>query len=452
MSYGYVGAEMSFKVSNMILFCVVVALLVPATLRVAGVTVFDFAIYSSIAFACVQWTLEKGAELKINKGVEASLCCMLLVTIVSYTSNSNSFASQIEFVESIGFSSSFLFLRLCLYGIATLVMLIGVYRIVSSNLISEHSVKVAIITIIVAGTINALVTIVAWLIETGGQFNRYNYLPPLEQSQGIHIKYMTFVFLLAFGLWSTRIFSKFKRAFLMGVMLLTGFSTLTVMARQGWITFVITVLLYYSLSRKNMSDFIKRRSGLFLGGLITISVILVLFKYHGIAQEQFSEIVNSSGREDTYSSIYMRLVLIEHGLMLFKDHFWFGIGYGQYPAYSTVPIFISGFENFVSSPHNGIITLLAETGIVGTICYLWLCWNLLREILMSRKQVSFSLGNVITTATLSFLIVELASQFASNSVILPLPTERPMIQYTFLLWFLISLSVGMNKDKTKCLQ
>lgn len=437
---------MSILIKNMTLFCVALALLVPATLRVAGVSFFDLGIYTTLAFAFVLWLLDTGAELKVNKGIELSLYGLFLVAVFSYIINSYSFDTQNAFIESIGMDSSFLFLRLSLYGAATLVMLIGVYRIVSTHLTSERALHATLKTILVAGSLNAVITIVAWYMETGGVFDRYNYLPPLEQSQGLHVKLMTFVFILAFGLWHARTLSAKAGIYLVGVMALTGFSTLTVMARQGWLTFVISILLYYFLSRRKTLAPARRSAALFLTLFLIGAVFFTSNVYQGAVQEQFSEIVDAPESDDTYGSMYMRLVLLEHGLSLFKDHLFFGVGYGHYPAFSTVPLVVSGLDSFVSSPHNGIVTLLAETGIVGFMCYCLLCWSLLQMILMSRRQASDTLTSVITSVTFVLVTIELVSQFISNGNILPIPVERPMVQYSFLLWLLISLSAGIGRN------
>lgn len=430
-------------------WCLAVAILVPSSIKLAGITIFDACIYFVLAFALLKW-LKFGFSWKINNGVETALYCLLILVLFSYLYNYSSFEAQKSFVESMGMSTDFLFGRLSIYGLMTLLMLIGVYRIVSSYALSENNINSIVNVLLVSGSINAVITIGAWFVQTGGVFDRYNYMPPLEESQGIHLNYMSLVFLIAFALWTSGAISRTKKMGLIVTMALTGFSILTVMVRQGWIMFIISLLLYLGLSWKNLASIWRLRATVLLIVFLAGGLYFAITQYQGIIQEQFAEIFDSAEESDfNQGSVLMRLSLLEHAYDLFKTHPVIGIGYGHYPAYSTASIIVTGQEKFVSSPHNGILTIAAEMGIVGLFFYFCLCTYIISDSLATVRYADTGIARNISAAILSLIVVSIVSQFISNSTILPLPTERSITQSSFILWFLIGLVVNIKNRIVK---
>ncbi len=427
------------------LLCVAVALLVPGTYKIGGFSLFDISIYVTL-FISFLITLNKKNKFKLKKGIALPLWILLASVIFSYIINADSLREQTKFVESIGLRSENLSIRLSAYGLATILMIIGVYQFASTYITTIASTKLFIKTIIIIGAINALITIIVWYFETGGVFGRYNFLPPLEQSQGIHVFYMGIIFLIAFGFHGTEQFNtKIERAMTLITMFLTTFSTLTVMTRGGWFTFLATFIIYIMLARKSEFNLIGKYKALIPAGLIIFGIIFVIYTSQGVVIESFLELFSEGIENNTYSSTYMRFVLIEHGISLFLNNFLFGIGYGYYPAYSTVPVIVTGEELFVASPHNGIITMLSEGGIVGLIIYLWLCWSILKELLKAFKQASNKLYSIVSTIGLALIIIEIFLQFSGNSRILPIPTERVSVQSTFILWLIWSMAINHKR-------
>jgi O-antigen ligase len=430
-----------------ILFCIVVALLIPGTLQFGGLSLFDILIYSTIAiFLFKRLSSEKNIN-KINKNFEAPLYLFLIAVIVSYGFNANSFNAQNDFVESIGLSSKLLFSRLSIYGLATIVMIIGLYHLILDYASSEVAIKSTLKIIIYTGALNALITIIAWYLETGGVFGRYNFLPPLEQSQGIHVSYMVVVFLISFGIREAGVFnSKFEQFVIFITMILTIFSTLTVMTRGGWIVFILTFIVYITLSRRGSFGIVKRQSILPQIALIFFGIIFVYYNSEGVLIESFLELFGDSFQDNSYSSTFMRLVMIENAISIFLNNIFLGIGYGHYPAYSSVPVIVSGQEIYVSSPHNGIITVLAEGGILGLSIYLWFCLSVMKELYKSYKYASNKLFAVISTAAFSLMLVEFFLQFTGNSRILPIPTERVAVQSSFIFWVICFLAISSKRN------
>jgi len=324
-----------------------------------------------------------------------------------------------------------------------MLMIIGGHRIVATHVVSRADIEAVIRAIIALGTLNAIVTVVYWLAVTGGKFGRYNYVPPLEGSQGIHLHYMSLAFLLSFAVMISGTQTTRQKVLLLTGMLAIGLSILTVLVRQGWILFIISLLITIGLLWKKLSRNGRKIAALFATVFTLICLYFILFKF----QDLFLEIITGSDIENRQGSGLMRLTLLLHGFELFKSHPIWGIGFGHYPAYSNVPIFGSGIETFVTSPHNGIVTIAAETGISGIASLFLICYYLLRECRLARANCTDSYLSSIIAAVYSLLIVNVASQFISNSLIIPLPAERSMVQSSLVLWILFGIVTALRKEQ-----
>jgi len=244
---------MIINMKAVIISWVAICLLIPAELRLGGIYILDLSMLSIIGLSFLSW-LQSGSRVKWLSNVEKALVCFLLVALISYVFNGfSSFEEQKNFVASLGLTTDFLFARLTFYGIMTMLMIIGGYRIVATHIVSRADIEAVIRAIIVLGTLNAIVTIGYWAVVTGGVFDRYNYIPPLEGSQGIHLHYMSLVFLFSFAVMISGTQTKRQKVLLLTGMLATGLSVLTVLVRQGWILFIISLLITIGLLWKKLS-------------------------------------------------------------------------------------------------------------------------------------------------------------------------------------------------------
>ena len=149
--------------------------------------------------------------------------------------------------------------------------------------------------------------------------------------------------------------------------------------------------------------------------------------------------------DNTEGSWFLRFALIQNGLSVFLDHIALGVGYGHYSAYSIVPIYVTGEEVFVSSPHNGLVTIAAETGIFGLICFILINYYLVQGIYFVYKNSYNLYESSISAAVLSLLVFVIIKQFISNTYILPLPTERLVVQGALLYWIIFAIILSMRK-------
>lgn len=436
---------MNINMKKVVLIWIAICFLVPSNIKIAGATVLDFFVYSVVGLSFFSW-LSCRSRLRLSSKVEQSLVFFLLVVIISYFYNGFSpFDEQKAFVASLGLSPDFLFARLTIYGLLTVLMLMGGYHVVASAITRREDCESVVRVILASGTLNAIITIVYWAVTTGFTFDRYNFIPPIEGSQGIHLNYMALVCLIAIAYALSGEISKLNKIYLYLVIALTGFSMLTVMVRQGWMMFLLSIAIYFLLymikqpSRKNK----RRIYSLALLFLVGISVLII--KNQALLLDLFTDVFSITGTDSDQGSWLMRFALVQQGINVFSANPFWGVGFGHYPAYSTVPIYITGVETFVTSPHNGVVTILAETGIAGFICLVTLSYFLVRENYSVYKLCSDKTLIPIVSVVFSLLFIAVTSQLISNSIILPLPTERSMTQSSFIFWILFGLVAGINK-------
>lgn len=436
---------MTLNARKLVLVLLAVCFLAPAEIKVAGVTVLDLLVYPAIGIFFLGWLLT-GSRWRTVSRVERVLYLFLFVVIASSVYNSFfPFEQQKAFVGSLGLTIDFLFFRLTFYGVMTVLMVIAIYRLVSSSLRARADLERVVNGIIGCGAVNAFITTVYWLVTTGGTFDRYNYVPPIEGSQGIHLNYMSVVFLLSFALIVSGQVTKRRMTWLVVAMSLAGFSILTVMVRQGWVSLVLSLLIFVALIWGRLSHRWKKRAVMFSGAVAGVAAYFVLVKFRALLAEQFLELFSLAGSDSDQGSLLMRFALVQHGLEVFREHPILGVGFGHYPAYSAVPIFVSGAETFVSSPHNGVVTIAAETGIAGLLALAGLSYLLLREGVHAYRLSRDGYTNAVVAAVLSLLIVIIVSQFISNSLILPLPAERSVTQCSLIFWSLFGMVAAVRR-------
>jgi len=436
---------MRVSVKSTLFGCLALAMLAPP-LRLAGIGLFDLCIYGVLALCLLHGLQTRGFSVSRLGRVEVLLIVVLCATMVTYLVRLSDWNEQIAFLQNRGFDTNFLFVRLSLYGLLTLLLIAGTFHLTAQRLNSTRDIRRAVAVIVVCGTLNATITLVAWLVHTGGVFDRYNFLPPLEQSQGIHLDRMALTFLLAFAAWTSGAATRHQRMALLTCMALTGLSIATVEVRLGWVTFALSLILYMAFSWKTLERKYRRSAFWMLVFLASGGAWLILTQANGGATT-YQQILTPSEQSDTEGDVAMRVTLALQGLSVFREHFIFGIGYGHYAAYSSAPIVVGGQLEFVTSPHNGLIDLAAETGSFGLACVVWLCVSLLHICRRARRLAGDPAAKAFANAVLSLALIALPIQLIANSQILPVATERGVVQSSFVFWFLLALAAGSINPK-----
>jgi O-antigen ligase len=198
------------------------------------------------------------------------------------------------------------------------------------------------------------------------------------------------------------------------------------------ITFLVVVMTWGSIPLR-----LRLRALLLAVLLVGAGAAFVIWRADQL-RALFADVSGPGARD-----IVIRTTLIRRAFQVFLEHPWVGVGYGEYFAYSTAPAAITNVDVYVGSAHNGVMMVLAEMGVLGTVCFALMAFGILRRARQGclRSPDDFTRG--ATTAVFAFLVVSFLVHFIGNSALLPIPQERVAAENAFLLWLLIGLSAGI---------
>lgn len=152
-------------------------------------------------------------------------------------------------------------------------------------------------------------------------------------------------------------------------------------SRSSWITTIISstllVIIYLYTNRKLKKLIVSRTIIILLGFVLLFTNLPTNFLSPVVARfETFNTL-------DSDRSFIIRELMIQKGLRLFEDNPIFGAGIGRFTV-SSVPLDIPTLLRYadqshfdVKSSHNSYIAFLGETGLVGTIPFLFLHLSLI---------------------------------------------------------------------------
>jgi O-antigen ligase len=334
-----------------------------------------------------------------------------------------------------------LYFKVTLNGVFALLMFGFAYsygKMIANYKMLLHSI---IISIIFLCLINAVANIAQWVISTGGVIGRYNFKPPLVPSQGTSIGYSILGFLL---LLSTDLIKKkiYKLLFLS----LLALSILIIVTRQAQLSFGLILILYFTLKSERfsfVSIFKFFLVSLFLGGSF-----YSLYEFLDI-----SDLFLQASDSDSVDFI-VRLEAYTEAYRIFSEHIVFGVGYGLFSLYNQIFVKVAGEFVFLASAHNGLISIAAESGIVGVIIIFILIFIIIKKIFKARAKLLFLNHQKFNfvNAILAMVLINTISLFISNFFLFPPPSEYSYIGISFITWLFIGVSCGLVELETQGLK
>jgi len=132
-----------------------------------------------------------------------------------------------------------------------------------------------------------------------------------------------------------------------------------------------------------------------------------------------------------FFSVNARISSMQHGLKIFIDHPFFGIGFNSYRYFQEK----YGFEltdytipsRAAAGVENSFVFILATTGIVGVISYLFILFKMFKLTLLNKSKI-------LPKITFSILIGLIGSSMFINSLF-----------YTFIM-FTLWVIVGITEN------
>lgn len=402
---------MSAIEARVIVFVVMVAYLMPASVTYASDVVF----FSSSLLLM----LLAGWRLRLNPGLGVFSILFIYVCLFHIFLN-----DQLHALAG-GGGATWQAIKTALYGIFNLSVIICIYNAARRSGFSGFLLVSQ--AIFHAGIALSVINLSVWLIETGATLSRYNYLPPIAGSHGVTLT------LLVISLLTSLVLKEQKAAsgFLVPVgQLLILVCMITILVREVWALFFVSILA---------SIFMSSYRRLTLGRVFLLSLISFVALVGGYflsVSALMSDIAGATASDDG-SSTTVRVLMVERALALISEHIWFGVGYGSYPLYVQYEVTSSGgMVEQVSSPHNGFILILAELGILGLLLWFATCLRLSTALLRSGPtDYAGSLPIRI------FLVLLVFDQLISNSLFIPPATERNVFPVTVVLWAVLGFLV-----------
>jgi hypothetical protein len=141
--------------------------------------------------------------------------------------------------------------------------------------------------------------------------------------------------------------------------------------RSVWLSFVFCLLIWAIYSQ-------RRTMRVIVVSLLVASMLLVAVLN---MQNFLSENRSKGGLTDT-EPILLRIGLAQMTWEIIKDYPLWGVGFGHFrdhaPGYARDPSSPAYAFGSTAMEHNNLLSILAETGVIGVILYVWLIVCLLR--------------------------------------------------------------------------
>jgi putative inorganic carbon (HCO3(-)) transporter len=166
---------------------------------------------------------------------------------------------------------------------------------------------------------------------------------------------------------------------------------------------------------------------------VTVVVAIVLAASHEAFMARLLSIKGMFNPED--SSVALRWALWESTLAMINEYPWSGLGWGTYRfVYPEYDFFVQNESVIIYHAHNTLLSLAAETGIPGVLCFAaaWAMGALRALLIMKhvpRAAKGFYLG--IALALLGMAAFSLTDHVLFN------------IQVTAVFWALLALAVSL---------
>jgi len=154
------------------------------------------------------------------------------------------------------------------------------------------------------------------------------------------------------------------------VTLVSFFSLMVANTRGAWIAFIVALILFYFL--------VDKRIVIFLFIILIISI--AIFPSFKLRFSSIFDLNNSSNNE--------RILMWKSAFEMWKDRPFLGHGIGSFEKlYPEKYILKNANVKARSYAHSNIFNLLAETGILGVVSYLYLFLAILKHVLNKLKEL-----------------------------------------------------------------
>ncbi|MHB8869628.1 MAG: O-antigen ligase family protein [Thermoleophilia bacterium] len=368
---------------------------------------------------------------------------LLIVTLagLSYLANITSASTINASFSAVGSTASFL--KLALLGVFSLYSISLAILLPPTILRTLEDVRRTLFFVLTGSSLQSLSFIYVWVARPPAALLRYSVLPPLSPSPGLAaaIAVLGVSAGLALLAGSPHPITRSRKSLTGFMITANALAVVLLLSRQMVATLLLGFLLFiYFLGREWHAKRTQRTGALlpFTVAVFFVGYILFLMLTPGTDLNMYLMKLSDSDSIDIPS----RIALIKTSLSIFLAYPILGVGYGLWSGHGQASV----QEISVSSPHNGLVMILAEFGLVGGMFVFLILLSLLRKIYVGcTDMATFTELHRTRIGIGSFIIPLGISMFISNSLFFPPPNEPATVQVTFVVWTLSVVCVSIKR-------
>lgn len=425
------------KLTKLLIFC---------SIFLTDYRIFSIPITTIVLLVCTTiiihiLLLYKNSGIKsilLKDHIKKYLFFILALSIFTYVLK----VSNAEHIKQLYYNSSgskpdFLYFKMIMNGIVFILMALLAFSIgLAYKGDNEGIIRIIKFSINLI-TLNALINVLAWLIQTGGIIGRYNFTLPISSSFGINIQWSILGFILQLST-----IKEIKKLSIETFKLIILFlSILIIISRQNQLMFIIIIAIYIYLTSKKNINF---KSISFFTMLIASISYIGLSLINITVFDAYKTMLNPRGDD-----LLVRYNILISAVNIFKENMLIGVGYGMFGGYNTATVAVTSANVYLGSPHNGIIAIVTEMGIIGLILNLILAFKIIRRMNIIRKHEynNHQNQNKYLIAIYSFISVNIFAALISNYFLFPPASEFSYYGIASFSWLLIGIVLSNEYQK-----
>ncbi|MBT3611672.1 MAG: O-antigen ligase family protein [Flavobacteriales bacterium] len=339
-------------------------------------------------------------------------------------------------------------LKMMAHVIISILVLLGAFLSGFTLFNGMHDLRRVTKILFIAFLLLSVQTLIVWIDSTGGVIARYNYEPPTGLGQGDTAKMLIVGFFFGLLMLSYNR-GIIKKSLIVISLVVFGITIMSIQSRSAYFSFFLQLLVYGFLVNKINNK--KSQISVFLK-ILSVGFFLYLIS-DNVLNPQFvtsvgEDLINSESAESLN-----KFIVIQDGINMFLNNPFFGVGWGQFGVHTKAEMYVSGIGYTVSSPHNGIIQLMSETGMLGALSAIMLCFVIIKNIYYQYKIYINSPIKLFFCVILILVSTVMVTQIIQSSYLFPAPTQRSSIRLPFYYWFLVGYALSFMKRNydIKCL-
>lgn len=374
----------------------------------------------------------------INFGlVERLMLLFIGWVLLGYIVKYDSLSGNMSFLQYGGLKTEMLELKLYASGLLSLIICFGAYVIGRNLFHSKSDFRRIIWIILIASTISSYFVVITWYQQTQVHIGRYNFIPPGDLGYGGLAGIGLTGVLLAMAL--LHIYRRDNKKILIVLLLLINITSVLVLGVRAIYGYAVFKVILLSILLKP----IIKKSYWSTTGIVSLFIIGIVYKVIN-SNPDILYAITDLFQSNSYE-IDNKISMINTAWTIFYDNPIFGVGLGFYSVFNKIPFYVSGIERFVASPHNGVLQLISETGLVGFLIAICITILIVKQTYKTYKILLTPYLKIVAGFILVLVVTGFIGQIVQSSGFFPPSAQRDTLRLSFYLWFLAGYTQSFYK-------